>query len=99
MRMELIIRFDYGSIVPWVRQIKGSLVATAGPDTLELDTKVATRGEGLTTLADFTVAQGERVPFTLNYHPSFDASVRGLDADKALAQTQKSWRKWSGAAR
>src|SRR5882672_278262 len=70
MHMELIIRFDYGSIVPWVRQVKGALVATAGPDTLELETQVATRGEGLTTVADFTVAQGERVPFTLNYHLS-----------------------------
>jgi GH15 family glucan-1,4-alpha-glucosidase len=38
MRMELIIRFDYGSIVPWVRRSDGVLRAVAGPDAVVLRT-------------------------------------------------------------
>ena len=61
MRMELIVRFDYGSIVPWVsRQDDGRLQLIAGPDRLLLDTAVATRGEDLRTLADFTVARARK---------------------------------------
>ena len=67
MEMELVIRFDYGSIVPWVEQSGGSLLATAGPDTLVLDTPVQTHGENMTTVARFTVAEGERVPFVLHH--------------------------------
>jgi GH15 family glucan-1,4-alpha-glucosidase len=95
MRMELVIRFDYGSIVPWVRKVGGTLVATAGPDTLELRTPVAVRGENMTTVAEFDVSKGKRVPFALNYHPSHEASHRAVDAVKALAKTQGAWRKWS----
>ena len=51
MRTELVIRFDYGSIVPWVRQRDGTLVATAVPDTRELHTPVHTHGEQMTSRA------------------------------------------------
>ena len=61
MQMELVIRFDYGSIVPWVRTIDGALRAIGGPDALSLWTPVETRGEDLTTRAEFTVRKGERV--------------------------------------
>ena len=63
MRMELVIRFDYGSIVPWVRRFDRCLRAIAGPDALSLSCPVETRGEGLTTVARFTVAAGQRLPF------------------------------------
>jgi GH15 family glucan-1,4-alpha-glucosidase len=95
MRMELVIRFDYGSIVPWVRQVGGMLVATAGPNTLELHSDVAVRGENMTTVAEFHVAEGERIAFTLNYHPSFEASVQAVDPQKALAETETAWHEWS----
>ena len=63
MRMELIIRFDYGSVVPWVRQTDGVLLMTAGPHTLELRTAVATRGENMTTVAEFEISAGQRMSF------------------------------------
>src|SRR4029453_15630647 len=72
MHMELVLRFDYGSIVPWVRQVDGCLRAPAGPDSVELVTPVGTRGEDFRTLADFTVAAGETVPFLLRWHPSHE---------------------------
>jgi hypothetical protein len=42
MRMELIIRFDYGSVVPWVRKRNGDLEAWPGLTRSVLRTKVAT---------------------------------------------------------
>ena len=69
MRMELVIRFDYGSTIPWVESWPTGTSAVAGPDALYLRTEVETRGEGLTTVADFTVREGEVIPFTLTWAP------------------------------
>ena len=96
MRMELVIRFDYGSVIPWVRRVGKSLVAIAGPHTLELASDVEVRGENMKTVADFEVAARERVSFTLNYHPSYDKRPGAVDARKALASTARAWRHWSG---
>jgi GH15 family glucan-1,4-alpha-glucosidase len=95
MRMELVMRFDYGSIVPWVRRIDGVQHATAGPDTLELHTPVDTHGEGLKTVAEFEVRVGERIPFVLDYHASHEAARPELDAEDALADTESDWLRWS----
>jgi GH15 family glucan-1,4-alpha-glucosidase len=95
MRMELVIRFDYGSIIPWVSRHDGTLSATAGPDTLELHTPVRTRGERMTTRSDFEVGAGERVPFVLNYRPSHEPAQPAIDAEQALAQTGRHWLDWS----
>jgi GH15 family glucan-1,4-alpha-glucosidase len=70
MRMELVIRFDYGSVIPWVRKGTGGIAAVAGPNGLVVRSSVPMRGEDLTTVADFAVGQGERVAFTLCWHPS-----------------------------
>ena len=96
MRMELIVRFDYGSIVPWVRRLDDALLAVAGPDTLELRTPVPVRGEDMKTVAEFQVSEGERTPFSLNYRPSHEATQHGVDAEQALATTETWWRDWSG---
>jgi len=95
MRMELIIRFDYGSIVPWVRRPDDTLLATAGPDTLALHTDVAVRGENMKTVAQFHVSEGERTSFTLNYRPSHEATQQAVDSEQALMATEKQWREWS----
>src|SRR5436305_3763455 len=51
MRMQLVIRFDYGSIVPWVQHTEGRIWAIAEPDSLRLRADVPLRGEGLATVA------------------------------------------------
>ena len=51
VRSELVIRFDYGAIVPWVRRTERGIRAIAGPDTLLLRTDVPLRGENHTTVA------------------------------------------------
>ncbi len=96
MRMELVIRFDYGSIVPWVRRHDGTLLATAGPDTLELHTPVEVRGENMKTVAEFHIGKGERIPFSLDYRPSHEATQQAIDAEQTLAATENEWRTWSG---
>ncbi len=95
MHMELVIRFDYGSVVPWVHRADGTLFATAGPDTLELHTPVQTRGEHMTSTAGFDVGVGERVPFVLNYRPSHVPAQQPIHADQTLAETERRWRDWS----
>ncbi len=96
MRMELVIRFDYGSAVPWVRREAEGIRAIVGPDMLHLRTGVPLRGENLTTVADFTVSDGQRVPFVLTWHPSHEPIPPPIDADAAMADTEQWWRDWSG---
>ncbi|MHB1566209.1 MAG: glycoside hydrolase family 15 protein [Acidiferrobacter sp.] len=96
MRLELIIRFDYGSIVPWVHQVGDVLQATAGPHTLELMSPVAVRGENKTTVAEFVVGAGERIPFALSYRRSYEPPQRPVDPEKGLVTTENEWRQWSG---
>jgi len=70
LRTELVVRFDYGSITPWVRQEPGGVRAVGGPDTIHVRTPVPLAGEGWTTVGEFEVGEGEEVPFVLNWHPS-----------------------------
>jgi GH15 family glucan-1,4-alpha-glucosidase len=95
MRMELTIRFDYGSIVPWVRHVDGALHAVAGPDSVWLRTPVPVWGENWTTLADFTVAEGERAPFMLTWHASHRPAPRRIDPVRALGDTEAWWGEWA----
>src|SRR5205085_4587510 len=99
MTMELIIRFDYGSIMPWVRRAKDGIFAVAGPDTLRLHTPVKLRGQDFTTVAEFTVAAGQRVPFTLTWHPSHLKAPPARDAQHDLKETAAWWQDWSKRCR
>lgn len=99
MRMRLIVRFDYGSIVPWLRRREDRLEAIAGPDALTFWSTVETRGEGLTTVAEFDVSEGEIVSFELLWHPSHEAPERRGDALDQIAQTQAWWREWRAGAK
>ena len=95
MHMELVIRFDYGWVIPWVRQLDGHLSAIAGPDALSLHTAVPTFGKDLTTRADFTVREGERVPFLLMWHPSHEPAPAPPDPLHALDETMHWWHEWA----
>jgi GH15 family glucan-1,4-alpha-glucosidase len=97
MRMDLSLRFDYGSVIPWVRRVGNHLRATAGPDSVELVTPVSTRGEDFRTLADFTVSAGDAVPFVLRWHPSHELSPPDLDPIEAVADTEAWWKEWTAA--
>jgi GH15 family glucan-1,4-alpha-glucosidase len=98
MRTELVIRFDYGQIVPWMRRIDGTTrVAIAGPDALRFDTPVEARGENLTTVAEFTAVEGERIPFVLTWFASHRDLPEPVDPERALADAEAYWREWASA--
>ena len=97
--VELVVRYDYGSVVPWVRREAGRLHAVAGPDALVLATPIETRGRGATTVAEFTVGPGDRVPFALTWHPSYERIPRSPDPEEALRGTQAWWDEWASRAR
>ena len=97
MRTEVVFRFHYGSAVPWVSRLDdGALRAIAGPDMAVLRTNVPLRGEGLTTVGEFSVAAGETVSFVLTYGRSHEPPVPAVDPPTALAETDGFWREWVG---
>ena len=95
MRSELVIRFDYGSVVPWVRRVDEARVAVAGPDALCFRTPASTRGENMRTISSFAVEEGDRVPFVLTWYPSHADLPAPIDSEQALADTDEYWRDWS----
>ena len=101
MRTELVVRFDYGAIVPWVSQQEdGRLQFIAGPDRVLLDTNVQTRGEDLRTIGDFSVREGEEASFVLNWSPSFRAALPPLSGEElaeARKQVHSFWTGWAAA--
>lgn len=101
-RSELLIRFDYGSVVPWISQapdITTELHAVAGPDKLTLRTPLALHAEAGKAVGTFFVAADEQMPFVLTYCASHLPSPRPINTNTALARTEKFWRAWSGKCR
>jgi GH15 family glucan-1,4-alpha-glucosidase len=95
MTMEMIFRFDYGSIVPWVRRRPDGLSAIAGPDALMLRTPVELVGRDETTVAEFTIRAGETIPSTLSWYRSHQTEPAAYDAVAALKEAADHWQNWS----
>ena len=97
MRLDLALRFDYGSAVPWVTQLQRNtgLRAIAGPDVVVLHSGAQLHGEKLTTVGEFTVAAGQRVPFTLSHGQSHLDDPVAPDALTALDEIDAGWTSWS----
>jgi GH15 family glucan-1,4-alpha-glucosidase len=99
MHTEIILRFSYGSVVPWVTRCEGGIRAIAGPDMVVLHSDVPLHGSGLTTVAEFAVAEGESVAFVLTWGPSHEQAPAGVKPDGALASTERFWLEWSQRCR
>src|SRR3954454_18873046 len=99
MRMELSLRPDYGTIVPWVELASDGATATAGPDAFRLSTPLPLRVENGTVSAPFVAVEGARERLTLTWHLSYEETPPIEDADSALARTEASWREWGGRCR
>jgi GH15 family glucan-1,4-alpha-glucosidase len=95
MSSELVIRFDYGTTIPWVRRIGDGRIAVAGPDALSFRTPVEHRGENMRTIGEFTVREGDRVPFTLTWYPSNERPPDAIHAEHALEDTMQYWSEWA----
>ncbi|MGH7047180.1 MAG: glycoside hydrolase family 15 protein [Stellaceae bacterium] len=96
MHVELVLRFDYGALVPWVEQLsEGGISAIGGPERVVLRTPVPLRGEDLKTVGEFEIDAGQTVPFVLTYGPSHQPPPRSVDAERALHSALSFWRHWS----
>ncbi|WP_369228097.1 glycoside hydrolase family 15 protein [Streptomyces sp. R39] len=94
MRSVLRMRFSYGRVVPWVHKHDGRTVAVAGPDSVWFDTSAETYGKSLTTYADFTVAPGDRIAFTISWQPSHKEAPPLPEPEQSLEATEDFWREW-----
>jgi len=94
MRSALRMRFSYGRVVPWVHKHEGRTVAVAGPDSVWFDTPCETYGKALTTYADFTVAPGDRIAFTISWEPSHKQPPALPEPEQSLEATEDFWRDW-----
>ncbi|MFI1355332.1 glycoside hydrolase family 15 protein [Streptomyces sp. NPDC020898] len=94
MRSALRMRFSYGRVVPWVHKHEGRTVAVAGPDSVWFDTTAETYGKALTTYADFTVAPGDRIAFTISWEPSHKQPPALPEPEQSLEATEDFWREW-----
>src|SRR5690242_1929736 len=96
MRVELVTRFDYGSIVPWVQQSGDVWTLIAGPDTVRLRSEVALRHEEERLVGEFTIAAGERLFFVFTWYPSHEAAPDALnDVEAVVADTEAWWHRWA----
>ncbi|MFL6822996.1 MAG: glycoside hydrolase family 15 protein [Xanthobacteraceae bacterium] len=95
-RTELVVRFNYGAIVPWINRLDdGALNAIAGPERVVLRTPVTLAGEDLTTIGEFTIEAGDAIPFVFSHGASFQDPPAVIDPFGALERTQAFWREWS----
>nr|WSY55913.1 glycoside hydrolase family 15 protein [Streptomyces sp. NBC_00886] len=101
VRSTLRIRFDYGSVVPWMRRSDGHRVAVAGPDSVWLrsEPEVRTWGEDFSTLSEFTVEAGEKVAFVLTWHPSHEPRPALADPYRSLRTSVADWKRWAARCR
>jgi GH15 family glucan-1,4-alpha-glucosidase len=96
MHVELVARFEYGAIIPWVsRQEDGRLRLIAGPECLWLDSQTPLTGENMRTVGEFDIAEGAEIGFTLSWTPSYRAAPPRLDPAEALAQVDDFWHDWA----
>ena len=97
MRSELVIRFEYGQDIPWVRSTERGLHAIAGPNALSLDSPVRFEGHDMRSQATFTVSAGEEVPMVLAWHLSHEEEPFVLDVERALREAVAWWENWCGS--
>jgi GH15 family glucan-1,4-alpha-glucosidase len=96
MNTEFVLRFDYGSIVPWITRLDDhSLQAIAGPDMAVLYAQAKIEADGYRHCGTFTVAAGQSVAFSLRYGASHLAPPHHIDPLEALKSTEAAWEKWS----
>lgn len=97
MRMDLVIRCEYGVVVPWVSRLDdGRISAVAGPERIVLDTPVDTRGENMSTVAEFTVGEDDEVSFVLTWSPSYRPVPDRFSAGEVIERATWNWRQWFG---
>jgi GH15 family glucan-1,4-alpha-glucosidase len=95
MQMKCVVRFDYGSIVPWITRTSHVLYAVAGPDALQLRSPVPLESERESGATNFELSEGQRLPFVLTWHPSHLTAPTAIDPEAMLESTLAHWHAWA----
>jgi GH15 family glucan-1,4-alpha-glucosidase len=100
MRSELVIRFGYGAVVPWVSRTEDrALRAISGPDMLVVHAPIELRGQDLKTVGEATITAGQKIPVVMTYSPSHLPVPTPVDPWEALARTERYWTEWATKCR
>ena len=99
MRMDLVLRFDYGRTIPWVERVDHHMRAIVGPELVVLRTEAPLHGEDMTTASNFEVHEGESVCFVLSYGSSLEDDPASFDAYDAYRDTEAFWTEWTSRNR
>ena len=94
VEMELVVRFDFGRMVPWARRVGGDLLFVSGPDAVMLRTDLPTHGEDARTVSEFVIEEGQFASFVLSWSPSYEPPHEPPHAGGALEETVEWWRSW-----
>ncbi len=96
MCMSIKIRFEYGSVIPWVSRLPdGRMQAIAGPDQVVLSSSVEVSGEEMSTVANFSVGEGQEVSFVLSWRKSHRETPASPGAAMTIEKVSKWWSAWS----
>jgi GH15 family glucan-1,4-alpha-glucosidase len=96
IRTELVLRFEYGSAVPWLRRIDDAWLAVVGPTAVRIESSIELEGKDFTSVGSATLSAGESLPFALTWFASHEDPPDPVDADSALEETEAFWLEWSG---
>lgn len=96
MRTELILRFDYGNTIPWVRKRDYGISAVSGPNAIAFRTAVPLDSKDFTTFGEFTINEGQSETFRLTGYPSHEAEPGDADPRGMLSVVEERWREWAG---
>jgi len=89
--VEWLMRCDMRETYTFHRDVLKLLQWRCKPSLWNLRTPVHMRGENMTTVGEFIVGEGDRVPFVLSYGASHLPIPAAFAPDAALKDTQEFW--------
>ncbi|MGH7996776.1 MAG: glycoside hydrolase family 15 protein [Opitutaceae bacterium] len=98
MRMRLVAAFGYGQIRPWLHRSRRVLRIQAGSETLILRSPVPVEIDGYEVRAAFNLKAGQRLVFSLHWHPAHLAPEKPESPSVARRRTRGWWRSWARAS-
>jgi len=96
LQSQLCVRFDYGSILPWIRRLDRGVRMGAGPERVDCISDLRMEIEENSAISHFTLAAHEQAAFQLTWTRTQDPPPLEKNVKQALADAIQWWRDWSG---